>query len=118
MKFLPIVVTTLCAILTACGRTTEQNGRPASTAPRLMTQYGCPTCHVISGVPGAVGKVGPLLDDLVQRSYLAGSIQNTPSNLASWIQHPQRYRPGTAMPEMGVTKDDAQQIAKFLETRD
>jgi cytochrome c2 len=84
-------------------------------ASDLMIRYGCPTCHVIPGVPGAVGKVGPSLRDLGQRSYLAATLQNSPDNLILWIQHPQRIHPGTAMPEMGVTRDDARRIATFLE---
>jgi cytochrome c2 len=80
-----------------------------------MIQYGCPTCHVIPHVPGAVGKVGPSLEGLAQRSYLAGTLQNSPENLVRWIQHPQQIHPGTAMPEMGVTLSDATQIAAFLQ---
>jgi cytochrome c len=86
-------------------------------APDLMIRYGCPTCHVIPGVPGAAGKVGPSLQDLSQRSYLAGTLQNSPDNLVLWIQHPQRIHPGTAMPEMDFTAEDAREIASFLEAR-
>lgn len=83
--------------------------------PEHMIQYGCPACHVIPGVPGAVGKVGPSLDGLAQRSYLAGNLPNTPENLEHWIMHPQHYQPGTAMPEMNVSAQDASQFAAFLE---
>jgi cytochrome c len=95
--------------------------KPGSNAPRqrsaseLMIQYGCVTCHVIPGVPGAVGKVGPELDDLNDSSFIAGSLPNTPRNLQLWIMHPQRYRPGVAMPEMGVDAQNAATIAEFLE---
>jgi len=82
-----------------------------------MTQYGCPTCHVISHVPGAIGKVGPSLDSVSERSYLAGSLPNTPENLEHWIMHPQQYQPGTAMPEMGVSEQDAHRIAVFLNSQ-
>jgi cytochrome c2 len=61
-----------------------------------------------------VGKVGPSLEGLEQRSYLAGTLQNSPENLVLWIQHPQQIHPGTAMPEMGVTPADATRIAAFL----
>ena len=84
-------------------------------APELMIQYGCPTCHVIPHVPGAVGKVGPSLRSLSQRSYLAGTLPNTPANLERWLMHPQSIHPGTAMPEMGIDAPDAQQMAEFLE---
>ena len=83
--------------------------------PEHMIQYGCPTCHVIPGVPGAVGKVGPSLDGLSQRSYIAGNLPNTPENLQRWIMHPQQFQPGTAMPEMNVSALDASQFAAFLE---
>ena len=72
---------------------------------------------MIPNVPGAVGKVGPSLASLAQRSYLAGSLPNTPDNLAAWIMHPQHFRPGTAMPEMGVTPDDARRIEAFLQSQ-
>jgi cytochrome c len=99
-----------------CARSNASNHYVTqSSAPELMIQYGCPTCHVIPHVPGAAGKVGPPLDALAQRSYLAGTLQNSPANLVHWIQHPQQIHPGTAMPEMGVTSSDAARIAAFLE---
>ncbi|WP_109488613.1 c-type cytochrome [Occallatibacter savannae] len=103
-------------LLLGCSRLdqTAQHSGSQRSAPELMEQYGCPTCHVIPNVPGAVGKVGPSLRSLAQRSYLAGSIPNTPENLVQWIMHPQHFRPGTAMPEMGVSSSDAQRIATFL----
>ncbi|HET6217774.1 MAG TPA: hypothetical protein VFE27_12195 [Acidobacteriaceae bacterium] len=74
----------------------------------------CASCNV-EPVPGAVGKVGPSLEGLAQRSYLTGTLQNSPENLVLWIQHPQQIHPGTAMPEMGVTAADATRIAAFLQ---
>jgi cytochrome c2 len=99
---------------TGCHRTPENASEAQASTSALMIQYGCPACHVIRGVPGAVGKVGPSLDGLAQRSYLAGTLQNSPENLVHWIEHPQQIHPGTAMPEMGVTSRDARQIAAFL----
>lgn len=105
----------------ACGSIHPgESGRGASgaqrSAPELMIQYGCPACHVIHHVPGAVGKVGPPLQSIGQRSYIAGKLPNTPENLEQWIMHPQYYRPGVAMPDMGVTDQDARRIAEFLYT--
>lgn len=85
-----------------------------STA-ELMIHYGCPTCHVIPNVPGAIGKVGPSLEALAQRSYVAGVLPNTPANLEQWVMHPQTFQPGVAMPEMGVSREEARRIAGFLE---
>lgn len=112
-----IVLVSLSALMSACspGSAVDASGTQRS-APDLMIQYGCSSCHVIPRVPGAVGKVGPPLESLAQRSYLAGSLPNTPDNLRFWIMHPQHYRPGTAMPEMGVSEHDAREIASFLES--
>ena len=120
MKFICLfTLTAISVVSTGCSRsnTSQQVASYIQvSAPELMIQYGCPTCHVIPHVPGAVGKVGPSLDDLAQRSYLAGTVQNSPANLVKWIQHPQQIHPGTAMPEMGVTTQDAMRIAAFLQT--
>ena len=117
MNFVCFKTLAITMIAIGCSRphpSAQRGVAPERSAPDLMIQYGCPTCHVIAHVPGAVGKVGPSLNDLAQRSYLAGTLQNTPKNLIRWIQHPQQIHPGTAMPEMGVTSEDASRIAAFL----
>jgi cytochrome c len=114
-----LVVGAACILMVGCsGDSTPhvQAAHQAPSAPNMMIQYGCPSCHVIPDVPGAVGKVGPSLDALRQRSYLAGVLPNTPENLQRWVMHPQQIRPGTAMPEMGVSQANAQVIAAFLES--
>ena len=83
-------------------------------ASGAIRQYGCGTCHQIPGIAGTNGTVGPKLDDLSKRSLLAGQIPNTPDSLIMWIQHPQMVRPGSDMPEMGVSDADARNIAAYL----
>jgi cytochrome c2 len=79
-------------------------------------RYGCGSCHTIPGIRGANALVGPPLNRIARRSYLAGEVQNTPANMVRWIQHPQRIEKGTVMPEMGVTENDARDIAAYLYT--
>ncbi len=79
-------------------------------------RYGCASCHTIPGIRGANALVGPPLTRIASRSYLAGEIQNTPANMVRWIQHPQHIEKGTVMPEMGVTENDARDIAAYLYT--
>jgi cytochrome c len=81
-----------------------------------IRRYGCHTCHTIPGVPGASGKVGPSLDKLTDRVYLAGRLENNVPNLINWIRHPHAYDSVTVMPEMGVTEQDARDIAAYLYT--
>ncbi len=81
---------------------------------RLAEQYQCGTCHVIPGVNGANGVVAVTLKSAGQRSYIAGRIPNTREHLVHWIVEPAALVPGTLMPSMGVTPDDARDIAAYL----
>jgi cytochrome c len=76
--------------------------------------FGCGTCHVIPGVKGAVGGVGPPLTRFADRAYIAGQLPNDPSNLIRWIQNPQGVEPGTAMPNLGVGPEVARDMAAYL----
>ena len=82
----------------------------------LIPEYGCGSCHVIPGVPGAQGKVGPPLTHFAERSFIAGNLRNEPAALARWIRFPNQVEPGTAMPNLGVTEAHARDIAAYLYT--
>jgi cytochrome c2 len=85
-----------------------------STGRSLITSFGCGSCHTIPGISGADSKAGPPLDHFYQRSYIAGVLPNTEENLITWIEDPQQVIPGNAMPNLGVTKDQARDIAAYL----
>ena len=82
-----------------------------------LQQYACVTCHVIPGVVSAEHPVGPSLDGIGSRKYLAGRLANTPEAMIEWLRAPQRHAPGSAMPDLGVTERDARDMAAFLATR-
>lgn len=88
-------------------------GDPAR-APDLMRRYGCAGCHTMSSVTGATGRVGPPLDDVAQRVYLAGHLPNTPETLVRWIVDPRALVPDTAMPRTGISTDEARDVAAYL----
>lgn len=92
-------------------------GRPDRGA-ELIAQYGCGSCHTIPGVNRANGLVGPPLTRFGARSYIAGELPNNADNLRRWISDPQSVEPGTAMPKLGVSAIDAQDIAAYLYTLD
>lgn len=112
------ITVTLAATVTACAPETRQIDVPGGDAERgheLVMQYGCTSCHSIPNVP-SVGdeSVAPALDNLADRDFLAGQIPNRTEELIAWLQNPQLIAPGTLMPDMGVTEDDAEDIAAFL----
>ncbi|HEU4753589.1 MAG TPA: c-type cytochrome, partial [Armatimonadota bacterium] len=79
--------------------------------------YGCGSCHTIGGMREAKARVGPRLVGLKEQGYLAGRLPNVPHYLVYWIRDPQRYDPGNAMPDLGVTEGDARDIAAYLYSR-
>jgi len=79
-----------------------------------IERHGCGTCHIIPGIDGALGKVGPDLTHVGQRAALAGSLGNDPATMTTWLAHPQKLRPGSAMPEQGVRPQEARDMAAYL----
>jgi cytochrome c len=92
----------------------EVSGSDPARGRTLIGSYGCGSCHLIPGVPGANSLVGPPLTHYAKRSYIAGNLPNTPENLMRWLQFPQQVEPGTAMPNLNVTLADAHDIASYL----
>jgi cytochrome c oxidase subunit II len=84
----------------------------------LVAQKGCGACHMIPGIPGAVGTIGPNLAGVAGRNPIAGgAVPNTgPDDLKRWIMNPPALKPGTAMPNLQLTDDEATKIVAFLET--
>jgi len=79
-----------------------------------MPQYACQSCHIIPGIIGAQVQVGPKLEDYARRRYIAGYLPNTPANLAYWLRATQHVKPLSAMPELGVSEQDAADMAAYL----
>ena len=63
---------------------------------------------------GSSAQVGPELKAFAQRRYIAGRLPNTPANLIEWIRDPQGVDPGNVMPNLGVSRRDARDIAAYL----
>jgi len=89
-----------------------QAGRQATA------RYLCATCHTIPGFVSAQHHVGPPLDGMGTRSFIAGVLPNTPQNMVRFLQNPKAIDPLSAMPALGVTEQDARDIAAFLGTLD
>jgi cytochrome c1 len=60
--------------------------------------------------------VGPPLIYLSQRTLIAGQLPNTPENLVRWIENPKAIERHTAMPDLGLTEDQAYDVAAYLYT--
>lgn len=89
---------------------------PESAGKRVFESTACVNCHTISGTP-AKGRFGPDLTHLMSRDTLAaGAANNTPDMLSLWIRNPDAIKPGSKMPAMGLSDQDASAVAAYLET--
>ena len=118
-----VAVVLLIAAAAACSRKEQKyqnmvstGGGNAAHGRQLIDQYGCTACHSIPKVAGPKGMVGPPLDHIGTRTYIAGKFPNKPDVLVKWLQNPQGLDPGNAMPNLGITPADARDIAAFLYT--
>ncbi len=78
--------------------------------------HGCTTCHAIPGVRGVRGVVGPPLDGLARRGFIAGQLPNAPGVLIAFLEDPPSLVPDTGMPNVGLTPEEARHIAAYLYT--
>lgn len=73
----------------------------------------CVGCHTITGV--SAGVLGPNLTHVGSRTTLAGGIMdNTPENLAKWLKNPPQEKPGSLMPNLGLTDAQVKDLAAYL----
>lgn len=79
-------------------------GSSAATPPALFTTV-CQACHSLAGTGG---KVGPALDGVANRY--------TEERMDLWLKNPQAVKPGTAMPNLGLSDKDRTELTGWLMT--
>jgi cytochrome c len=91
-------------------------GADAVRGAAAVRARACGACHQIPNIPAARGRVGPSLDGFADRPLIAGAVPNTAGDLVRWLREPATIQPRTAMPALGLTEREAQDIAAFLYT--
>lgn len=79
----------------------------------------CALCHTITGTNTA-SDVGPNLSNFGERSTIgAGTLENTPDNLAAWLRDPGAIKPGNTMAKVitpgALTEQDIADLVAFLQ---
>ena len=122
-----MILSLLLLLTVACNRdeAAKPMAKPAPATPignaergkALAAQYGCNVCHAVPGIEGPQGSLGPSLAGVASRPTISfGTVQNTPENLAKYIQDPSTMNPRSSMPPIGLTDVDAKDIAAYLLT--
>ena len=111
-----LIATTVWLLLAACSGEPPRAAGDPERGRLLLRQFGCGTCHRIDGVADAQGNVGPPLNGVARRVYLAGMVPNSPERMARWIRAPKAFDPQTAMPDPGVGEAHARDMVAYLYT--
>ena len=96
----------------AAGGGIEAVNIPSGPGRDLFTSRTCNNCHTVAGL--STGTVGPALSHVGSNQQIAGTVPMNRDNLIRWIQDPPGVKPGTTMPNLGVSQADAAALADFL----
>lgn len=115
----------VAAVLTACNRSDGSRaprptivvaGANIERGKAIVVSHNCTACHAIADIDGANGQAGPPLTGFANRALIAGELANKPDNLIRWIMNPSAVEAHTVMPDMGLTPDEARDVAGYLYT--
>ncbi|HET7481425.1 MAG TPA: cytochrome c oxidase subunit II [Actinomycetota bacterium] len=88
----------------------------AAEGQKVFLQGPCINCHAIEGTD-AQARVGPDLTHFASRQWFAGAMfENTPENVSAWLADPPAVKPGSKMPDYGLSSDDIQKLVAYLES--
>lgn len=82
----------------------------------VFMSSSCVYCHAVRGTTiAAAGEFGPDLTHLASRETIgAGTLENSPGNLAAWIVDPQHFKPGNTMPATNLSAEELQDLLAYL----
>lgn len=83
---------------------------------RLIQEVGCGSCHTIPGLAWPQGQVGPALAKFADQTLIGGRLPNRPDVLAAYVRNAPALTPGTTMPPMPLSEDEARDVAAYLYT--
>ena len=85
----------------------------AAAGKEIFTRNACVGCHTIRGV--SAGILAPDLTHFGSRTTLAaGMFPNTLDNVTAWLRDPPAIKPGSKMPNLGLSEADARALAVYL----
>jgi cytochrome c oxidase subunit II len=94
----------------------NSQGAEARLGAQIFLERSCANCHAIAGT-GTTQRIGPDLTHVASRQTLAaGRLENTPENLAAWLQNPEKFKPGSHMPNLQLQPDEVRALTAYLET--
>ncbi len=109
-----------CFGLAACDgppdRTPTLGDADAAKGLQLVTDKGCVACHTFPDVKWPRGRLGPSLDGFARQGLIAGRLPNQPGVLMQFVRNAPGLMPGTAMPAISMSDQEARDVTAYLLT--
>ena len=107
-----------CAALAACDgppdRAPTLGDADVARGRQLVSDKGCVACHAFPDVPWPRGRLGPPLADFGRQGLIAGRLPNQPGLLMHFVRNAPALVPGTAMPAIPMTDQEARDVTAYL----
>ncbi|WP_370177740.1 cytochrome c family protein [Alteriqipengyuania sp.] len=107
-----------CTLLTACKDPVQTRQEPTDDSQMrglaAIERAGCGSCHEIPGLDWPKGRLGPSLEGFDDVGLIAGELPNRPDVLAAFIRNAPEVKPGSTMPPMPLSQEEAEDIAAYL----
>lgn len=108
----------LIALLAACDgppdRTPMLADADVKRGRQLVTDKGCVACHAFPDVKWPRGSLGPSLENFGKQGLIAGRLPNQPGVLMQFVRNAPAQIPGTAMPAVPMTDQEARDVSAYL----
>jgi cytochrome c1 len=107
-----------CAGLAACDgppdRTPTLGDADSRRGRLLVMENGCTACHTFPDVKWPRGRLGPSLENFGRQGLIAGQLPNLPGVLMQFVRDAPSLVPGTAMPAIAMSDQDALDVTAYL----
>jgi len=107
-----------CVGLAACDgppdRTPTMGDADVSRGRHLVVDKGCAACHTFPDVRWPRGGLGPALHGFGHQGLIAGQLPNQPGVLMQFIRNAPAFVPGTAMPAIAMSDQEARDVTAYL----
>ncbi len=83
---------------------------------QLVSSKGCVACHTFPDVTWPRGGLGPSLQNFARQGLIAGRLPNQAGVLMQFVRNAPALVPGTAMPAILMTDQEARDVTAYLLT--
>ena len=89
-------------------------GKELFLTGKFAGDQACVACHAVKGTEAA-GIIGPNLTHLASRDRFAGEMfELNEENLKLWLEDPPERKPGSLMPDLGLTDEQIDDLTAYL----